>query len=75
MAGHNDGILGADLSSNAQFLLTCSMDGTVRLWGVSTGACFRVYRGHLPGAWIKCVKFTPDGSGFVSAGLDNRYMW
>ena len=54
-------------------MLSCSMDGTVRLWGVSTSACYRVYRSHAPGAWVKSVLFTPDGRGFVSAGLDHRY--
>lgn len=72
--GHTDAILDFDLSSDGRFALSCGMDGTVRLWGVSTSACYRVYRSHAPGAWVKMVRFTPDGAGFVSAGLDNRWV-
>ena len=72
--GHTDAILDFDLSADGRFALSCGMDGTVRLWGVSTSACFRVYRSHAPGAWVKTVRFTPDGAGFVSAGLDNRLV-
>ena len=73
LVGHTDSVLDGDLIPGGRFVLSCSMDGTVRLWGVSTSACYRVYRSHAPGAWVKSVLFTPDGRGFVSAGLDHRY--
>ena len=34
-----------------KFLLTASMDSTVRLWEVSTGRCIRTFFGHIEGIW------------------------
>lgn len=42
-AGHSRDVL--DISwSQSQFLLTASMDGTVKLWHVSTDQCLRVFK-------------------------------
>jgi len=74
LKGHTDSVVHGDISPDARLILSCSMDSTVRLWGVETGACYRVYRGHTPRSWVKVVKFLPGGAGFVSAGLDRKVV-
>lgn len=76
LIGHTDAILDGDVSSNGKLVLSASMDSTVRIWSIDTGTCFRVFQGHRLGSWVKCVKFLPDNSNFVSAGLDGHIaLW
>lgn len=34
-----------------RYMLTASLDSTIRLWEVSTGRCVRTYFGHVEGVW------------------------
>ena len=45
-----------------------SMDETVRLWDVETGACVRTLEGH--GDVVYSVRFSPDGRMVVSCSAD-----
>ena len=44
--GHNQAICDTVISSDGQFALTGSMDATMRLWDLNTGASVRKFRGH-----------------------------
>ena len=35
----------------ARFILTGSLDGTIRLWNVDTGRCLKTFFGHVEGIW------------------------
>jgi transcription initiation factor TFIID subunit 5 len=51
-----------------KFLVSCSQDGTVRLWSLEVWACMVVYKGHH-GPVFK-VQFSPHGHYFLTGGWD-----
>lgn len=44
---------------NANYVVTGSMDKTVRVWDVQTGNCVRLLAGHAGG--VTCVAVSPSG--------------
>jgi WD40 repeat protein len=58
MAGHTDGVLACDVSANQHYLASASMDGTVRVWALHTGACVCVLGPHQH--WCNAVRFSRD---------------
>lgn len=67
--GHVDDVL--DLSwSQTQFLLSSSMDKTVRLWQMSSKSCLRVFSHN---DYVTCIQFNPvDDKYFISGSLDKK---
>jgi platelet-activating factor acetylhydrolase IB subunit alpha len=51
LQGHGHTVTGAAFVSHS-LLLSCSHDGTLRLWDTATGFCARVFRA---GRWVRCV--------------------
>nr|DAD22958.1 TPA_asm: hypothetical protein HUJ06_024421 [Nelumbo nucifera] len=71
--GHLDDVL--DLSwSKSQYLLSSSMDKTVRLWHMSSNCCLKTFS-HSD--YVTCIHFNPvDDRFFISGSLDNKVrMW
>eukprot|EP00899_Mesostigma_viride_P012407 jgi/Mesvir1/21167/Mv08927-RA.1 len=72
-AGHESDVL--ELSwSKSNFLLSSSMDKTVRLWHISMDQCLRVFRHN---DFVTAVDFHPvDDKYFLSGSLDQKlYIW
>merc|ERR1712194_736740 len=46
LRGHNQAVCDTVISSDGQFALTGSMDSTMRLWDLNTGASVRKFQGH-----------------------------
>ena len=46
-----------DFSNDGKYLLTCGLDGGVRLWLTDLGRCVVNYRSFSTPAW--CVRFSP----------------
>ncbi|GLJ23687.1 hypothetical protein SUGI_0448640 [Cryptomeria japonica] len=67
--GHLDDIL--DLSwSQSQYLLSSSMDKTVRLWHISQKNCLRMFKHN---DYVTCIQFNPiDDRYFISGSLDKK---
>ncbi|KAL3503246.1 hypothetical protein ACH5RR_037695 [Cinchona calisaya] len=67
--GHLDDVL--DLSwSKSQYLLSSSMDKTVRLWHLSSNSCLKIFS-H--GDYVTCIHFNPvDDKYFISGSLDAK---
>eukprot|EP00250_Pteridium_aquilinum_P016752 c23276_g3_i1 orf=240-3296(-) len=67
--GHTEDIL--DLSwSPSQYLLSSSMDKTVRLWNVSSKACLKLFTHN---DYVTCIQFHPlDAGHFISGSLDGK---
>ncbi|KAK2716022.1 pre-mRNA-processing factor 17-like [Artemia franciscana] len=60
------------IPKTAHLLLSCSMDGKVKLWEVyNQRRCIRSYLGHRQG--VRDVNFNNDGTQFLSTSFD-RYI-
>lgn len=60
--------------TNAQLLLSCSEDKTIRLWSLEAWCCLVAYRGHDSPVWD--VQWGPHGHYFLSGSLDRTArMW
>ncbi len=68
LRGHADQILSVSFSPDDKTLATSSLDNTVRLWSVATGALERVLRGHTSA--VHTARFSPDGARLVAGGYD-----
>ncbi|XP_023696756.1 transcription initiation factor TFIID subunit 5 isoform X2 [Paramormyrops kingsleyae] len=66
--GHNGPVYGISFSPDRNYLLSCSEDGTVRLWSLQTFTCLVCYKGHNYPVWD--VQFSPHGYYFTSGGHD-----
>lgn len=71
--GHSRTVLSLDWSKN-NFLISGSMDRTVKLWNVERPDCLETFT-HFD--FVTCVKFHPtDDRFFVSGSLDNHVrLW
>ncbi|KAJ6806063.1 WD repeat-containing protein 44-like [Iris pallida] len=67
--GHLDDVL--DLSwSKSEYLLSSSMDKTVRLWHMSSNSCLKTFS-HSD--YVTCIQFNPvDHDFFISGSLDEK---
>lgn len=67
--GHNDKILDLTWSKN-NYLLSASVDATVRLWRVGCDHCLKVF---IHSNYVSCVQFNPvDEDFFVSGSIDGK---
>ncbi|XP_062222643.1 uncharacterized protein LOC133921681 [Phragmites australis] len=67
--GHSEDVL--DLCwSKSQYLLSSSMDKTVRLWHMSSTYCLKIFS-HSD--YVTCIQFNPvDDRYFISGSLDEK---
>ena len=68
LRGHSGPVYGVSFSRDDSYLVSCSQDGTARLWGVLTRSCLVCYHAHASPAWS--VSFSPLGSYFATCGYD-----
>ncbi|XP_058809234.1 transcription initiation factor TFIID subunit 5-like [Phymastichus coffea] len=66
--GHSGPVYCLSFSPDKNLLLSCSEDGTVRLWSLHTWSCVVCYKGHLFPVWS--VKFSPRGYYFATGSHD-----
>jgi len=52
----------------ANFVVSCSMDHTCKLWDIEAAKCRQTYRGHVDS--VNCVAFQPYSSHMVSGSGD-----
>jgi WD40 repeat-containing protein SMU1 len=67
---HDDAVLCAAISRNAEMLATASKSGQIKVWKIMTGKCLRKFeQAHtLP---ISSMSFLKDGSSLVTGSHDN----
>ena len=66
--GHTDDITDIKASDSGDMAISCSWDGTARLWDLRTGEAVRTLAGHVD--VIFCVDMDGDGRTAVSGGGD-----
>eukprot|EP00595_Chromulina_sp_UTEXLB2642_P000665 CAMPEP_0196766878 /NCGR_PEP_ID=MMETSP1095-20130614/32153_1 /TAXON_ID=96789 ORGANISM="Chromulina nebulosa, Strain UTEXLB2642" /NCGR_SAMPLE_ID=MMETSP1095 /ASSEMBLY_ACC=CAM_ASM_000446 /LENGTH=316 /DNA_ID=CAMNT_0042131643 /DNA_START=14 /DNA_END=964 /DNA_ORIENTATION=+ len=74
LKGHNHFVSDVVISSDGQFALSGSWDGTLRLWEISTGKCTKRFVGHTKD--VLSVAFSFDNRQIVSASRDRSIkLW
>ncbi|MCP4697778.1 MAG: WD40 repeat domain-containing protein [Gammaproteobacteria bacterium] len=68
LKGHEDRITGYSFSPDGQFIVSASMDGTVRLWSTHSKQPRLLLTGHEEG--ITSAAFSPDGKFILTASDD-----
>ena len=66
--GHSGAVYACSVSPDYQNLLSCSEDGTVRLWNLELSANLMAYRGHSGPVWD--VAYAPLAPYFATASHD-----
>ncbi|BFF95336.1 transcription initiation factor TFIID subunit 5-like [Drosophila madeirensis] len=67
LTGHKGRVYTGDISPDKRFLITCSQDGTMRLWCLVFGVCMAVYDQISP---ARSVVFAPVEHFFATASED-----
>jgi len=70
--GHTEKITCLSFSSDEYYILSGSVDRSVRLWCVRTKSCLCHYRGHSKTIWD--VNFSQSGYYFLSGSADGLMM-
>lgn len=82
LPGHADTVTGMSVSPDGAYLLTNSMDCTLRVWDLRPYApenrCLKVFQGHMHNLeknLLKCA-WSPDGSRVTAGSADRMvYIW
>jgi uncharacterized caspase-like protein len=70
--GHSGEVRSISFSPDGNYALSGSLDGTMKLWDISTGKEIRTFDGHSYGVWS--VSFSPDGNYALSGSYDDNTM-
>jgi len=74
LRGHNHFVSDVVISSDGQYALSGSWDGTLRLWEIQTGRCTRRFVNHNKG--VLSVAFSADNRQIVSGSCDRTIkLW
>jgi small GTP-binding protein len=74
LRGHKSSIGRIAWSPDGSYLASPSVDNTIRIWDVHSGACVRTLRGHIHAVYS--VAWSPDGQRLVSASYDETIrLW
>jgi serine/threonine protein kinase len=74
MDGHTAQVMSVAFSPDGRFILSGSMDKTLKLWDAATGNEVRTFTGA--GGFVRCVAFSPDGRFVLGGGEDNTLrLW
>jgi WD40 repeat protein len=68
LLGHEGYVESVDYSSDIRFVVSGSLDNTVRIWDVDTGECVKILRGHTDNVFG--VSFSPNNQYVVSGSGD-----
>ena len=72
-SAHGGAITNVSFHPSGNFLLSSSLDGTLKIWDLREGQLFYTLHGH-EGAVLNCC-FSPAGDFFASAGADEQVCY
>ncbi|XP_046652475.1 WD repeat-containing protein 13-like [Daphnia pulicaria] len=67
LSGHAAAVTEVHWSDRNEWLLSCSLDASLRLWDAQTGKCLRIFRDPTKSS-INCCAFLPSNNNLVVAG-------
>jgi WD40 repeat protein len=70
--GHGKAVVRVLRHPSQPWLVTCSADGTVRVWNMENGSAVRTLAGHTD--WVYALALSPDGS-LAASGSWNGEVW
>jgi len=74
LSGHSHFVQDVVISSDGQFALSGSWDGTLRLWDIEHGVTTRIFKGHTKD--VLSVAFSADNRQIVSGSRDRTIkLW
>lgn len=74
LVGHHHFVQDVSISSDGQYALSASWDGTLRLWNLSTGQTAKQFRDHSKD--VLSAAFSSDNRQIVSGSRDNKIkLW
>ena len=69
LQGHAEGVTSVAFSQDGKYIISGSLDNTIRLWNAQTGKLVSdPFEGHTH--WVTSVAFSPDGKYIVSGSRD-----
>lgn len=71
--GHLDEVFAGAISPDGRYLLSGSLDTTMKLWEISTGREIRTFKGHPES--VNAVAFSPDGQFAISGSGKAVRLW
>jgi WD40 repeat protein len=71
--GHEQSVTSIAFDTTGRHAVSGSMDKTVRLWDVASGAARQVLKGHLAG--VTSVALALDGRHILSGSMDKTIRW
>lgn len=72
LKGHGDSVYAVAYSPDGKYLVTGSLDHTLKLWETATGKEVKTYDGTTAHQkMVLCVAFSPDGQMIASGSSDN----
>ncbi|KAJ1700669.1 hypothetical protein LUZ63_000448 [Rhynchospora breviuscula] len=70
LEGHSNDVLDLSWSNSSQYILSSSMDKTVRMWDIANKSCMKMFS-HSD--YVTCVQFNPvDERYFMSGSIDAK---
>ncbi|ETO06153.1 hypothetical protein RFI_31243 [Reticulomyxa filosa] len=70
--GHFAGVTRARFSPDNKFIVSCSLDNTVRIWDIKTGTEGKILGKHVD--IVEDVQYFPDGQTIVSCSRDRTII-
>ena len=69
LRGHTSSVHSAAFSPDGRYIVSASVDETIKLWDIQSGECIKTLKGHT--YFVESASFSPDGKYIVSASYDN----